>query len=483
MDVGTWLKGLGLGQYEAVFRDNEIDVDVLTELTDQHLMDLGVPLGHRLKILRAIRERQTAESKPQDAADRRQLTVMFCDLVDSTALTALFDPEDMADLIRAFQGAVARFDGHVAKWLGDGASIYFGYPRAHEDDAERATRASLALIETLGELRRERGVALAVRIGISTGLVVVGEPIGEGDARERGVVGDTPNLASRLQALAGPDTIVVSESTRRLLGRAFELKALGLQELKGFKAPVPAWTIVGEIENVSRFEASRSETLTAFVGREHEVAVMIDRWRTAAEGEGQVVLLSGEAGIGKSRILATLRERIHDERHFVLRYQCSPHHINDAFHPVIGQIWRGADFVGGEPPAIRLKKLETMIASAGLDNKEIVPYLATLLAIPIKGHYPALEMAPSEVKERTIDAMIAMVVALAKAVPLLMLIEDVHWIDPTSHELFGRLIERVQHLPALVVATFRPEFPTPWDGHEHVTALPLNRFGRSRRHD
>ncbi len=484
MDVGTWLNGLGLGQYEAVFRDNEIDADVLTELTDQHLRDLGVPLGHRLKILRAIRERQTAESKPQDAADRRQLTVMFCDLVDSTALTALFDPEDMGDLIRAFQAAVAaavaRFDGHVAKWLGDGASIYFGYPRAHEDDAERATRAGLALIEALGELRRERGVALAVRIGISTGLVVVGELIGEGDARERGVVGDTPNLASRLQALAEPDTIVVSESTRRLLGRAFELKTLGLQDLKGFKAPVPAWTIVGEIENVSRFEASRSETMTAFVGREHEVAVMIDRWHKAAKGEGQVVLLSGEAGIGKSRILATLRERIHDERHFVLRYQCSPHHINDAFHPVIGQIWRGADFVGGEPAAVRLKKLEAMIASAGLDTREIAPYLATLLAIPTKGHYPALEMAPSEVKERTIDAMIAMVVAVAKAVPLLMLIEDVHWIDPTSHELFGRLIERVQHLPALVVATFRPEFAAPWVGRAHVTALPLNRFGRGQ---
>ena len=240
MDVGTWLNSLGLGQYEAAFRDNEIDADVLTELTDQHLRDLGVSLGHRLKMLRAIRERRAAESKPRDAADRRQLTVMFCDLVDSTALTASFDPEDMGDIIRAFQGAVAaavaRFDGHVAKWLGDGASIYFGYPRAHEDDAERATRASLALIEALRELGRERGgITLAVRIGISTGLVVVGELIGEGDARERGVVGDTPNLASRLQALAEPDTIVVSESTRRLLGRTFELKALGLQDLKGFK--------------------------------------------------------------------------------------------------------------------------------------------------------------------------------------------------------------------------------------------------------
>ena len=484
MDVGTWLEGLGLGRYKAVFRNNEIDADVLTELTEQHLKDFGISLGHRLKILRAIRDQRAAETKPQDAADRRQITVMFCDLVDSTALTALFDPEDMGDLIRDFQGAVAgavaRFDGHVAKWLGDGASIYFGYPRAHEDDAERATRASLALIEALGELRRERGVELAVRIGISTGLVVVGELIGEGDARERGVVGDTPNLASRLQALAEPDTIVVSESTRRLLGRAFELKALGLQELKGFKDPVPAWTILGEIENVSRFEASRSENLTEFVGREHEVAVMIDRWHKAAAGEGHVVLLSGEAGIGKSRILATLREHIDHERHFVLRYQCSPHHINDAFYPVIGQIWRGADFVGGEPAAERLKKLEIMIGRTGLDTRQVVPFLATLLAIPIAGHYPPLEMAPSEVKERTIEAMIALVIALAQRMPLLMVVEDVHWIDPTSHELFSRLIERVQPLPALVVATFRPEFAAPWVGRAHVTALLLNRFGRSQ---
>src|SRR3979490_1663834 len=236
MDVGTWLGGLGLGQYEAVFRESEIDADVLTELTDQHLKDLGIALGHRLR--RAIRRlagdapaKASEQPKPQDAADRRQLTVMFCDLVDSTALTAQLDPEDMGDLLRAFQHAVAaavpRFDGHVAKWTGDGASVYFGYPRAHEDDAERATRASIALIEAVGKLRREHDVALEVRIGISTGLVVGGELIGEGEARERGVVGDTPNLASRLQTLAEPDTVVVSESTRRLLGRAFELKAVG----------------------------------------------------------------------------------------------------------------------------------------------------------------------------------------------------------------------------------------------------------------
>src|SRR5450755_1010504 len=490
MDVGTWLSGLGLSQYEAVFRESAIDADVLTELTDQHLKDLGIALGHRLRMLRAIRELageapvKASSAKPQDAADRRQLTVMFCDLVDSTALTAQLDPEDMGDLLRAFQrrvaAAVTRFDGHVAKWTGDGASVYFGYPRAHEDDAERATRASIALVEAVGKLRRERGIALEVRIGISTGLVVVGELIGEGEARERGVVGDTPNLASRLQTLAEPDTVVVSESTRRLLGRNFELQPLGPQELKGFKSPVPAWSVLRERDNVSRFEASRSEAMTPFVGRAQEVALLINRWRRATKGEGHVVLLSGEAGIGKSRILAALRERIGDERHVTFRYQCSPHHINGAFYPVIGRLWRSAGFVSGEPAAARLDKLETMILSAGLDVGEFVPYLASLLAIPTEGRYPALEMSPSEVKERTIAVLIAMVVAIAKSVPVVMLLEDAHWIDPTSLDLTGRLVEKVQDLAVLIVMTARPEFVAPWIGRPHFTAVALNRFERSQ---
>ena len=490
MDVGTWLSGLGLSQYEAVFRESAIDADVLTELTDQHLKDLGVALGHRLRMLRAIRELagdapvKASSAKPQDAADRRQLTVMFCDLVDSTALTAQLDPEDMGDLLRAFQravtAAVTRFDGHVAKWTGDGASVYFGYPRAHEDDAERATRASIALVEAVGKLRRERGIALEVRIGISTGLVVVGELIGEGEARERGVVGDTPNLAARLQTLAEPGTVVVSESTRRLLGRHFVLEPLGPLELKGFKSPVPAWQILRVSENVSRFEASRSEAMTPFVGREQEIALLVNRWRRSTKGEGQVALLSGEAGIGKSRILAALRERIGDERHLAFRYQCSPHHGNDAFHPVIGQIWRGAGFVSGEPAAARLDKLETMILSAGLDIGEFVPYLASLLAIPTEGRYPALEMSPSEVKERTIAVLIAMVVGIAKSVPVVMLLEDAHWIDPTSLDLTGRLVEKVQDLAVLIVMTARPEFVAPWIGRPHFTAVALNRFERSQ---
>lgn len=490
MDVGTWLRRLGLEQYEACFRENEIEVDILPELTEQHLKDLGVSLGHRLKMLRAIRELrggapvrvEPAGSKTYDVAERRQLTVMFCDLVGSTALAAQFDPEDMGDLIRAFQGvvaaAVARFDGHIARLMGDGVLVYFGYPRAHEDDAERAARAALGIVAAMVQLRRQRGVELEVRIGISTGLVVVGELMGEGEARERGVVGETPNLAARLQALAEPGSVVVSDSTRRLLGRAFELRSLGSQELKGFKTPVPAWSVVRETENVSRFDA-HSEAMTPFVGREHEVALLMDRWRIAARGDGQVVLLTGEAGIGKSRILAALRARIGDERHTVLRYQCSPHHLNDAFYPIAGNIWHCAGFASGEPAATRLEKLETMIARAGLDGGEIVPYLASLLSIPTGSTYPALELAPSELKERTIAALTALFVGLTSEAPLLAFFEDAHWVDPTSFDLLNRMVERVQNLRVLIVVTFRPEFTAPWAGRPHVTALSLNRFGRN----
>ncbi len=493
MDIRTWLGSLGLDQYEAVFREHRIEIDLLPELTDQHLRDMGVPLGHRLRMLRALRQIAGNASgaaqpaapvvfSPQEGAERRHMTVMFCDLVGLGSLTAQLDPEDMADLIRAFQGtvadAVARFDGHVARLVGDGAAIYFGYPRAHEDDAERAARAGIALIDALAELRRERCDAIEMRIGISTGLVVVGELIGEGEAQERGVVGDTANLAARLRSLAEPGTILVSESTRRLLGKTFELKALGPQTLKGFNSPVPAWLIVGEQENVSRFEASRSGALTPFIGREQEIALLVERWQRAVMGEGQVALLSGEAGIGKSRVLAMLREQIGKQHHWVLRYQCSPHHVNDAFYPVIGQLWRGSDFVAGEPGGTRLSKLERMLETTGLGSLECAPYLASLLAIPTGQRYPPLDLEPSELKERTIATLIAMTTAAARQVPLLMIIEDAHWIDPTSLDLINRLVEQLRHLPILVVTTFRPEFALPWTGRDNVTELPLNRLDR-----
>jgi len=488
MDVGTWLASLGLDQYTTLFREHEIEADVLAELTDQHLNDLGVPIGHRLRLLRAIGEltprAAPAERRTPGTLERRQLTVLFCDLVGSTELTARLDPEDMADLIRAFQGAVAaavaRFDGHITKWMGDAAMVYFGYPRAHEDSAERAARTGRALIAAVAELRRQHGAALKVRIGISTGLVVVGELIGEGEAQLRGLVGDTPDLAMRLQAMAEPDTIVVSESTRRLLGKAFELKPLEPQASSGTGAPVPAWLITGERENVSRFEASHSEVLIPFVGRDEEMARLMELWRRAKAGQGQVAMLSGEAGIGKSRIVANLRERINGERHAILRYQCSPHHVNDAFYPVIGQVWNVAGFVSGEPAAERLDKLERMLKVSGLPIEEVVPFHASLLAIPTGNRYPPLDLPPAELKERTIAALLAPVTALAKVTPLLMVLEDVHWIDPTSLDLASRMVEMARNMPVLWVMTFRPEFLPPWAGRDHVTAISLNRLERDQ---
>ncbi len=488
MDVGTWLGSLGLDHYESTFRENGIDADALAELTDQRLRDLGVPLGHRLRILRAIRELAAPDTSPslvpaaREGAERRHMTVMFCDLVGLGTLTAELDPEDMAELIRAAQSTIAaaveRFDGHVAKWVGDGATVYFGYPRAHEDDAERAARAGLALIDAVVTLSRKHGVTLEPRIGISSGLVVVGELIGEGEARERGVVGDTANLAARLRSLAEPGTIMVSEPTRRLLGKTFELKPLGPQSLKGFKSPVATWLILREQAIVSRFDAARSEALTPFIGRENEMTLLIERWHRAVMGDGQLVLLSGEAGIGKSRILARLREQVEDERHIVMRYQCSPHHLNDTFYPVISQIWHAAGFVSGEFAGTRLEKLERVVEDTGLSCDEIVPPLAALLAIPTGDRYPPLDMAPADAKERTLTAMVAMTVELSRQAPILMFLEDAHWIDPTTLDLTNRIVEQVRYSPILLVVTHRPEFSSPWAGQSHATSLVLNRLTR-----
>jgi class 3 adenylate cyclase/predicted ATPase len=493
MDVGDWLRSLGLGQYEAVFREAEIGADVLPDLTDADLAQLGIPLGNRKRLLKAISNLGSTETaakpaapmSPQtatDAAERRQLTVMFCDLVGSTAISARLDPEDMREVIRAYQdacsGAIARYDGFVAKFMGDGVLAYFGFPRAHEDDAERAARAGLDILAVVAKLEIRAKEALNVRIGIATGIVVVGDLVGRGSAQEHAVVGDTPNLAARLQALAEPGSLVIAEMTRRLLGGTFELKALGPQTLKGFDAPVPVWALLREAENVSRFEASRSQGLTPFVSREHEVALLLDRWRGASEGEGQVALVSGEAGIGKSRILAALREQLAVEPHITVRSQCSPHHVNDAFYPVTSQIWHAAGFVSGEPPSARLDKLEAMIALSGLETKEIAPYLASLLSIPADGRYAALEISPSELRERTIAVLIDLFAGLTRDAPVLALLEDARWIDPTTLDVFGRLIEKLQSLRTLLIVTFRPEFAAPWTGRAHVTQLSLNRFGR-----
>ncbi len=496
MEVGDWLRSLGLAQYEATFRESQIEADVLPELTDQHLKDLGVSLGHRLRMLRAIRERAgdspvkaqpaalaaLSESKPQDAAERRQLTVMFIDLVGSTALSAQLDPEDMRDVIRAYQNAVsgeiARFEGHIAKFMGDGLLAYFGWPKAHEDEAERAVRAGLAITKAVPKLTTPAKETLAARVGIATGLVVVGDLVGEGSSQEEAVVGETPNLAARLQGLAEAGGVVVAEPTRRLLGEGFDLADLGARELKGFAAPVRSWRVIGDRPAKSRFEAAHPTAVTQLISRQHELSLLLDRWTEAKAGEGQVVLLSGEPGIGKSRITQAFRERIAGEPHKRLRYQCSPYHTNSALYPVIGQLEFAAGLSIDDPPERKLEKLEALLAQAIGGVASVAPLMAALLSIPFNDRYAPLDLTPEVQKSMTLEALVAQLTGLAARQPVLMIMEDAHWIDPTTSELFGLTIERLESLPVLLVITFRPGLTPPWGRHAHVTALTLNRLSR-----
>lgn len=500
MDVAAWLRGLGLGQYEQAFRENDIDAEVLVDLTAEDLIGLGVTsIGHRRKLLAAIaalRAGSVPETIPPTTtpagvsgkaslapeAERRQLTVMFVDLVDSTALAARLDPEEMAHVLRTYHsavaGAIGRFEGHVAKYMGDGVLAYFGYPRAHEDEAERAVRAGLAAVAAVHSLESAYGETLAARVGIATGPVVVGELIGEGAAREETVVGDTPNLAARLQALAEPGAVVISARTRELVGGLFELAELGMQILKGFPVPVRAWRVVGEGAAESRFEALHGAALTPLVGREHEIGLLLEHWERAKEGEGQVVLLAGEPGIGKSRLVRALRGRLENEPHTVLGHYCSPHHQTSPLYPVIGLLERAAGFAADDLPATRLDKLKALLALSTDDVNAVVPLLAALLSLETDGRYPPLDMSPHRQKERTLEALVDQVLGLATRRPILALYEDVHWADPTSLELLDLLVHRVQGAPVLVLITFRPQFEPSWTRYAHVTALALSRLSR-----
>jgi class 3 adenylate cyclase len=490
--IADWLKKLGMSEYAQRFVENRIDLSVLPDLTDQDLEKMGVLLGDRRKMLRAIGDLGTApgtvtapsapvETEPtrQDDAERRQLTVMFTDLVGSTALSTKLDPEDLRSVIGAYHKCVAetvaRFDGFVAKYMGDGVLVYFGYPQAHEHDAERAVRSGLALVEAVPKLATNAGSPLQVRIAIATGLVVVGDLIGSGAAREQAIVGETPNLAGRLQALAEPGAVVIASSTRNLMGGLFEYRDLGVVSLKGFAENVPAWQVVGAGAAESRFEALRTAT-TPLVGRDEEIDLLMRRWAQAKRGEGCVVLISGEPGIGKSRVAQAVLEQLSGEPHTRLRSFCSPHHQDSALYPTITRLERAAGFRREDTHEQRLDKLERVLGQATNDLGDAVPLLAALLSIPTGDRYPPLNLSPQKQKAKTLHALLAQVEGLATKQPVLTLWEDVHWSDPSSRELLDLTVDRVPSLPVLLIITYRPEFMPPWVGRSHVTLLALNRL-------
>lgn len=489
MDIAGWLSGLGLARYATTFAKSEITPEVLPHLSDADLKALGLPMGPRKLVLAAIKElgkpdrrspNPNAGSTPRPEAERRQLTVMFVDLVGSTALSAQFDPEEMAEVIGKYQNAVAaeitRVNGHVAKFMGDGVLAYFGWPRAHEDEAERAVRAGIAITAVVAKLVTPAKEPLGARVGIATGLVVVGDLVGEGSAQEAAVVGETPNLAARLQSIAEVGSVVVAAPTRRLLGERFDLIDLGTYELKGFVTPVQAWQVVGESQAESRFEALRGMRLTSLVGRDQELAVLLECWRRAKDGRGQVALLSGEPGIGKSRIAVALRGQLRSEKCLSLRYHGSPYHTNSALFPVLDQLRRAAGIEHHDVPEVKLAKLQELLALAVSDPKSAIPLIAEHLAIPTTDRYPPSELAPEQKKAKTFQALLAQLEGLAAKQPVLMTVEDVHWFDPTSLELFDRVVDRIERLPVLLVVTFRPEFASRWTGPQ-VTWLTLDRLG------
>ncbi len=495
-DVASWLEGLGLGQYAAVFAEHAIDMSVLPDLTEADLKRIGVALGHRKRLLRALAARFGGSAMPaasappfigtlpDSEAERRQLTVLFCDLVGSTAFATTVDPEELSGIIRRFQNTcdavITHHGGTVARFMGDGILAYFGWPQAHEDDAERAVRAGLDIVAKVGQLLLPSDEPLQVRVGIASGAVIVGDTIGEGISQEQIAVGETPNLASRLQSLAAPDTVLVAASTRRLLGGVFVCNDLGPREFEGVPQPVLVYRVIGERAVESRFDAIRTGRLTQFVGRQRELQELLGLWKGAKDGKGQIALLCGEPGIGKSRISKVLEDAIAEDPHITIRYQCSPHHTNSPFYPVISQLEHAARFERTDTLEVKLNKLEALLSKAGPTTLSDVGLYAALLSIPTSGRYPALDVAPQRQKDLTIDALIRQLFGLARMQPVLFVIEDLHWIDPTTLELINRTIEPLKTAAVLFLITYRPEFLPPWLDQSHSTMLRLEHLAREQ---
>jgi len=412
-------------------------------------------------------------------SERRHLTVLFCDIAQSTALAKSLDPEDLSLLMRTYYDrcgeAIQHFDGVIASYVGDGIMALFGYPRAHEDDAERAVHAALKILEVSKTVYPKGHPPIRVRIGIASGLVVVGEDKLHALTREKSVVGETPNLAAHLQGVAASNSILISEATRKLVGDVFELEKMELHNLKG--RPEIGWHIIGLKAGTSRFEA-HGRILTNFVGRDQEVALLVDRWQQVNQGEGQVVLLAGEAGIGKSRIVENFRQMISGPSQLILRYQCSPYHIDSALYPVITELEHKAKIASNDASSVRLEKIEGFLKEEGLNLDETLPVLAGLLSIATGDRYPPPDVDPQRRKERTLSALVQRIINLGTKSSVLMTVEDVHWADPTTLEFLSRLIQKLEESRILLIMTYRPEFTAPWTGHAHVSALFLNRLGR-----
>ena len=487
LDLSRWLAEQGLGQHAAAFTRNAIAVDILDELTDADLRQLGLNLGDRKRLLKAIaalasgRKEHHAATTPRDPA-RRQLTIVFVDLVGSTALSLRLDPEEMRDILRAYQetvsGEVARFDGHIAKYMGDGILAYFGWPQGHEDDAERAVLAALASVGAVGRLALPGRELLAARAAVASGLVVVGDLVGQGAAREEAVVGETPNLAARLQELAAPGAVVIADSTRRLLGTLFELRALGPRRLKGFSQPVVGFHVLHERPTGSRFEAMRSGPLSAMVGRDNELALLRESWRRVETGEGQAVLLVGEAGIGKSRLVQAILDAVAGSEHVTFHYQCSPHHSGTALWPVVRQLAGAAGLAPGDADAARLEKLEALLGHGAGDVGEALPLIAMLLGVNADTRYPKEDLPPPQWRALTLEVLREHLLGAARHRPVLLVVEDTHWIDPTTLELIGQLVDRITGTRVLILLTSRPADRLALDGHAQLTRLTLDRLDR-----
>lgn len=493
--VAQWLDQLSLAKYIPVFNENEVEWDQLRELNNEDLKEIGVlALGHRKRLIGAIAElaseqtslspdTNSAQFVPSGEAERRQLTVMFCDLIGSTELSELLDPEDLQKVTSIYQDlcakAIERYEGFVARYMGDGVLAYFGYPTAHEDDAERAINAGLSLVESVKTVQLPVEVDFQIRVGIATGPVVVGDIIGKGISREISVTGTTPNLAARLQSVADHNSIIVSPVTYRLTSGRYTFRDHGPQNLKGIEQPVNIWQVVSEKSIESRFGIRQQPLMSALVGRDEEVELLTRRWKYAQAGKGNVVLITGEAGIGKSRLCESIVTGTADSPHILCRVQCSPHHTSSALHPLINHIKNAAEIAGSNSNDKNLFNLKSFLKRSDRSLPDTLGLVSALLSLEGSNQVPGLELEQSEQKDRTLRALVNLYTGQALKKPAVIIVEDLHWVDPSTQEFLDMLIDEIQEYPLLLVTTFRQSYNTDWIGQAHISLITLNRIGKT----